>query len=447
VTGFEKAFAALKGLTNYETMVRPPYGSRAMNLPRTRALLRHLGNPERAYPTLQIAGTKGKGTTATALAAMLKAAGYRVGLYTSPHLFHVRERFRVDGEWIPEREFASCVSEILVHVEPLRGTPRCPTFFELVTALALLWFAKRRVDVGVLEVGLGGRLDATSAVPHVASIVTQIGLDHQAVLGGTRTRIAAEKAGVARRGVPLISGVPASSRAGRVVVETAAERGAPILLPGRDFRIATGEPGLSDGSARTPLRVTTPDGARHAFAPSVLGRALARDAGLAVVALSLPKVRRKLPVDADALQRGLRDLRVPGRMQIVPGEPPILVDGAHNPDSAEVLAGTIARVLPSRKVVAVLGGGLDKGLPSIAAALRSIGRPVRFVFTRPATHPRAADPEELAKGFRGARSAPDFGAALRTARDLAGPRDLVVVSGSLYLAGEALESLGVPPAR
>jgi dihydrofolate synthase/folylpolyglutamate synthase len=445
VTGFEKAFAALKGLTNYETMVRPPYDSRAMNLPRTRALLRRLGDPQRSFPTLQVAGTKGKGTTATALAAMLRAAGYRVGLYTSPHLFHVRERFRVDGEWIPDEEFASCVEEMLVHVEPLRGTRKCPTFFELVTALAILWFAKRGVDAGVLEVGLGGRLDATSAVPHLASVVTQVGLDHQAVLGSTKTRIAAEKAGVARRGVPLVSGVPASTSHGRVVIETAAARRAPILLPGRDFRIATGSPAIEDGRAVTPVRVKTLNGAGRSFRPAVLGRMLARDAGLAVVTLSLPRVRRTLPVDADAMARGLRDLRVPGRMQVVPGTPPILVDGAHNLDSAKALAATIADVLPSRKLVAVLGGGLDKGIPSIAAELTAIGRPIRFVFTRPATHPRAADPRELARSRRGARSAPDLGAALAIARRLAGPRDLILVSGSLYLAGEALAHLGVTP--
>jgi dihydrofolate synthase/folylpolyglutamate synthase len=442
VRTFEQAFDALKGLTNYETMVRPPYHVRAMNLPRTRKLLKALGDPQRAFPTLQVAGTKGKGTAATALAAMLGAAGYRAGLYTSPHLFHVRERIRVDAEWIPEREFVAGVRDVLAVVDPLRGTPGCPTFFEMMTALALLHFARRGADAAVLEVGLGGRLDSTSAIPHTASLVTQIGLDHTAILGGTRALIAAEKAGVARRHVPLVSGVPRGTAAGRAIEAVATEKGAPVLFAGRDFRIATGAPEYRDGRAATPVRVTLPDGARLALHPAVLGRALARDVGLAAVTLSLPRVRKKLTVGADAMAAGAATLRVPGRLEVVPGRPRLLVDGAHNPDSARVLADTIEDVLPSRRVVAVLGGGLDKGIPAIAAALERMDRSVRFVFTRPATHPRAADPETLASGRRNAAWAADLPAALAAARDLAGPGDLIVVSGSLYLAGEALELLG-----
>jgi len=455
VRSFEQAFAALTGLTNYETMVRPPYTVRSMNLSRTRALLKALGNPEKSYPTLQIAGTKGKGTAATATAAMLTAAGYHTGLYTSPHLFHARERIRVGEEWIPEREFVAGVRDLLAVVKPLRGTPSCPTFFEMMTALALLHFARRKADVAVLEVGLGGRLDSTSAIPHVASLITQIGLDHTAILGETRALIAAEKAGVAKRGVPLVSGVPLATAAGRAIEATARAKGASVLFAGRDFRIATGAPRRGDdGRGSTVVRVVTTEGERHTFHPAVLGRALARDAGLAVVVLSLPRVRRKVPVDADAMAAGLSALAIPGRLDVVPGRPQILVDGAHNPDSARVLAETIDAVLPSRRVVAILGGGLDKGIPAIAAALARIRRPVRFIFTRPATHPRASDPGALASGRRGAVWAADLPAALDIARDLAGPDDLIVVSGSLYLAGEALTLLGrapsgrpVPPSR
>ena len=155
MASFAKAFSALKSLTNYETMIRPPYGVRAMNLPRTRSLLTALGNPERSYGILQVAGTKGKGTAATATAAMLRAAGYRTGLYTSPHLFDVRERIAVDGRWIGKGAFAETVSRILKHVRPLEGTPRCPTFFEMMTVLALLHFQEAGARAVVLEVGLG----------------------------------------------------------------------------------------------------------------------------------------------------------------------------------------------------------------------------------------------------------------------------------------------------
>ncbi|MEN8152172.1 MAG: cyanophycin synthetase, partial [Planctomycetota bacterium] len=326
------------------------------------------------------------------------------------------------------------------------GTNACPTFFELVTALALLHFARRDVDAAVLEVGLGGRLDSTSAVPHLASVITQIGLDHTAILGSTRPLIAREKAGVARRGVPIVTGVPRSTPAGRAIAGTAGKKGAPVLFAGSDFRLRTGEPRLADDRPVTPVTVVAPDGERIRLRPAVLGRALARDVGLAAMTLSLPRVRRKLDVPVEAMATGAAALAIPGRLQVIPGRPRIVVDGAHNPDSARFLAETIETTLPSRKVVAILGGGIDKGLPAIAAELERLDRPVRFVFTRPATHPRAADPEVLADG-RNARCAPDFAAALALARDLAGPDDLIVVSGSLYLAGEALAKLSVTPLR
>ncbi|MHC4860849.1 MAG: bifunctional folylpolyglutamate synthase/dihydrofolate synthase, partial [Planctomycetota bacterium] len=289
--------------------------------------------------------------------------------------------------------------------------------------------------------GLGGRLDATSAVRPLASLITQIGLDHTAVLGRTRALIAREKAGVARRGVPLVSGVAPATAAGRVIAEVAAERGAPLLAAGRELRLATGRPAFSGGLSATPVRLRTSWGPGLSARPSLLGRDLARDAGLAAATLLVPRVARRLPVSEEQMADGLARLTVPGRVQVVPGEPLLVVDGAHNGDSARSLVRTLREALPHRRAVVVLGGGRDKMLEAVIRALAPL-RP-RFVFTRPASHPRAADPRELARGRRGSAWAVDLGSALERARGAAGPRDLVVVTGSLYLAGEALELLGI----
>ncbi len=442
MTTFTKAFSALRELTNYETMARPPYGGRAMNLPRTRALLKALGHPERSYGILQVAGTKGKGTAATAAAAMLRAAGYRTGLYTSPHLLDIRERVAVNGRWIGKGAFAEAVERILTHVRPLRGTPRCPTFFEMMTVLALLHFKDAGVRAVVLEVGLGGRLDATSAVRPLASLVTQIGLDHTHILGRTRALIAREKAGVAKRKVPLVSGVPPGTSAGRVIAEVAREAGAPLLAPGHDLRIRTGPPQLTRLGPWTPVSIRSKTGLSLTTYIPVLSRELARDAGLAAAMLSLPRVRKKLPVTEEDMARGLSNLVIPGRMQVVSRDPIVLIDGAHNPDSARALARAIRETIAPATVHAIVGGGTDKAIPTIITVLKRAAPEVRFLFTRPRTHPRAADPEELRRLVPKARTCSDLAEALTAAGDAAAKSDLILVTGSMYLAGEAL---GVTP--
>ncbi len=442
-SGYEAAFEALAGLTNYETMARPPYGGRAMNLPRTRRLLAALDRPDRAFPCLQVAGTKGKGTASFALARMLEGGGYRVGLYTSPHLFSPRERIRVGSRWISEEDFAEGVRAVLPHVEPLRGTPLCPTFFELMTVLALHHFRGERVDAAVLEVGLGGRLDATSAVRPLASLLTTIGLDHTALLGPTRASIAREKAGVAKRGVPLLSGVPAGTPAGRVIARIARARGAPLHLPGRDYRVRCGRPLFTPGEgAATPFSLRTAAGDRLRARPAVLGRDLARDAALAAALLLLPRVRDRFPLPVSGLEASLEGFSVPGRIQVVRTSPPLVVDGAHNPDSARSLLRAVREALPHRRAAVVVGGAGDRPLAGIARILARPGPGTRFLFTRPARHPRAADPRVLARTLSGSRCVPDLPGALAAAERLRPRPDLVLVTGSLYLAGEALEFLG-----
>jgi dihydrofolate synthase/folylpolyglutamate synthase len=314
-----------------------------------------------------------------------------------------------------------------------------------MTVLALLHYREAGAEAVVLEVGMGGRLDATSAPRPLASVVTHVGLDHTAVLGKTKALIAAEKAGVAKRGVLLVSGVPPGTAAGRVVIAEAARRGAPVLVAGRDFTVRTGRPAYRAGRSATPVAVRFADGTAFSAHPSVLSRDLARDAGLAAAVLLSPPVRRRLPVAPEAMAEALSRLHMPGRVEVAGERPFLVVDGAHNPDSARSLSRAIAEALPCRRIVAVAGGGTDKAVPGTVAALARLGKPLTVLFTRPAVHPRAADPAALAAARPGSRAFPDLPGALAEARRLAGPRDLIVVTGSLYLAGEALALLGRAP--
>jgi folylpolyglutamate synthase/dihydrofolate synthase len=331
---------------------------------------------------------------------------------------------------------------MLPYVEPKRGTPECPTFFELLTCLALDHFARSDVDVAVLEVGLGGRLDATTAVRPVASLITHVGLDHTAVLGETTTAIAAEKAAIAKRNVPLVSGVSATSAAGNRIVEVAGDAGARLYVAGREFRIRTGRPEYLDGRSVTPVRLRAPDDTVLELRPSVLGRELARDAALAAATLTVPSVAKKLRVSPDAIEQGMTAIRAPGRIQVVSESPLVVVDGAHNPDSALALVDTLREALRFRRVFAIVGGGIDKDVPGTARAVAGLTSRTQLLFTRPAGHPRAAAVEEIAPRFRNARIVGDLETALATAKAEAGEDDLIVVTGSLYLAGEALSLLG-----
>jgi dihydrofolate synthase/folylpolyglutamate synthase len=394
------------------------------------ALVRELGHPERAYPTLLVAGTNGKGSVVAYADAALRASGLRVGRYTSPHLLRVHERIAVDGRPIGDPELDLAIAEVGAAADRLvaAGLLRAhPTYFEALTAAAFLHFRRRRVDVAVLEVGLGGRLDATNVSDPLASAITSIDLDHQAFLGHTLARIAREKAGVLRRGRETILG-PLPPAARRTVAAAARRRGA---------RLVDAMRGAEVRATRRGIDVRTPE--RHYLQLRPLPGA--HQVQNLVVALRLLEAARRagLPIDLDAAGSGINRTRWRGRLQWIPGRPRILLDGAHNPAGARALASYLRGIGP---FVLVFGVMRDKDVAGMSATLFPLAQEV--VLTRPAVR-RAATPAEIARragrAARGAHRESDPVRALRLARRLAGRDGTVVVAGSLYLVGAVLQAV------
>ena len=390
------------------------------------AVADELGRPQLAYPTLLVAGTNGKGSVAAYADAGLRAAGLVSGRYTSPHLVRVHERITVGGEEIAPRELEDAVAAVRSAAERLVKAgriPAHPTFFETLTAAAFLHFRAREVDAAVLEVGMGGRLDATNtAEPAVSAIVT-IAMDHEEFLGRTPAEIAGEKAGVLRAGRATVLGpLPATAE---IAIRRAAERIGAVCVSAME-----GVTAAFDGDR---LDVRTPRG-RYRVKP-LPGRHQ-RDNAVVALRLLEEAAAAGLAVDVARAAEGFADAHWPGRLQRVAGRPPLLLDGAHNPSGAAALADALRDEPP---FVLVFGAMADKDVASVGRTLFPLARTV--VLTR-APSARAAEPAAIAERVGPAAAAavvePDIGAALRAARVLAGRDGLVVVAGSLYLVGDVL---------
>jgi dihydrofolate synthase/folylpolyglutamate synthase len=397
-----------------------------LKLERMRAALARRGHPEARWPALHVAGTNGKGSTAAMLDAVLRAAGHRVGLYTSPHLVDFTERIRVDGRTIPRDDVVALAGELRADLE---RAGLATTHFEFVTLLAFEWFARRAIDVAVVEVGLGGRLDATNVVGSLVTAITSIGIDHVEYLGADVASIAREKAGIARPGVPLVVG-PVPPEAAPAIAAHARDVGAPVhRVPGDAVLEDDGAGGLrfrGAGVAWEGLRLALP------------GRFQRTNAGVALLALAL--VRDRFPCSADAVRRGLGMVRWPGRLAVVPGEPLVVLDGAHNPDGIATLVEELPRVVGRRPVDLVFAVMAEKARGPMLGALLPLVR--RAIVTRVGR--RAASPEAVAAEI--AQRVPvdvvrDARAALRSALSHAGTGDAVLVTGSLFLVGEAYAEL------
>jgi dihydrofolate synthase/folylpolyglutamate synthase len=399
-----------------------------LNLERMRAAVALFGHPERAAPAVHIAGTNGKGSTAAMVESILRAAGYRTGLYTSPHLVDFTERMRVDGRTIPRDVVVGLVAEIRGELE---RAGVALTHFEFVTLMAFEWFRRVGVDVGVIEVGLGGRLDATNVIEPAVTAVTHIALDHEDYLGRTIPEVAAEKAGILKAGVPVVLGrlVP---EAEAVVLARAAAVGAPVLRAGRDGTLAEAAGGLGfrgRGVSWSGLRLAMPGAFQHANAEVAL---------LAVAALA-----DRLPCGEEAVHRGLEAAAWPGRLAVVRRAPLVLLDGAHNPAGAAALARELPAVLAGRPTTLVFAVMRDKEWHAILDRLLPHVR--RVVVTR--VGPRGAEPAEVAAAIADrapVRVADDAGRAVAQTVAAAAPDEAVLITGSLYLVGEAYSALAAP---
>lgn len=388
-------------------------------LERVRALLESLGDPQRHFKTVLVGGTNGKGSTASSLAAVVKAGGTKVGLFTSPHLSHVSERFLVDGQAVSEQRLDEAFLTVRPGAESLEAT-----FFEIVTAMACQLFAASGVDLAVMEVGLGGRFDATNVLDPVLSIITNVDLDHTTILGDSPASIAAEKAGIVRPAMLMLTG--AEGEALSVLEAVAAELESPLWRLGREIVLELESSGwegsafrLTDPSGDTALSLKTP----------LLGEHQARNAALAASAA------RALQIEEVDIRDGLLETRWPGRLEALNYRGRrFVLDGAHNPSAAEAL-GSALRQLGSDPAVFVLGLSEDKDARAVLQALEPLAS--RVILTRAALSPRAASPERLERALSGGAyltETPE--AAVELALDLTGPGELVVVAGSLYLIGE-----------
>ncbi|BCJ85064.1 bifunctional folylpolyglutamate synthase/dihydrofolate synthase [Effusibacillus dendaii] len=398
------------------------------------ALLERLGNPHRQMRFLHVAGTNGKGSTCAYLASIYQQAGYRVGRYTSPYIMHFYDRISINGRDAEEEKLAVCAEKLKPHIREISETELGqPTEFEVITLLAILYFLEQKTDLVVWETGLGGRLDATNVVTPLISIITNVGLDHVLLLGPTIEAIAAEKAGIVKNGIPVITA--AVSPALEVIAERAKEAQAPLFVLSRDFTYNR----LRYSLAGQAFDFRSANSEFKQLEIAMLGEHQCQNAALAVQAVLLLAKNGQLPVSEQALREGLQNTRWPGRLEIAGQQPLVLLDGAHNPHGADALANALGELLEGRKVRLVIGILQDKLLPGVVDPILPFAESI--VVTAPNT-PRAATVQEVAAFLRERTDVPlrqiaRVADAVKDAVDSAKPEHIVLVTGSLYTISEA----------
>ncbi len=409
------------------------------------AVLERLGHPERQFPSVHIAGTNGKGSVAAMVAAILRAAGYRTGLYTSPHLVRINERIAVDGGAVSDEEFAAAFNVITEPIEALLAEnvlPNYPSYFECLTAMALWHFAQAKVDAAVLEVGLGGRLDATNVVTPEVAVITAIDFDHEHYLGHSIEQIAAEKAGIIKPGVPVISAA-SHPVAREVIAQRAAESGAPLVDVEADYSVETLR---THDFGRYEFVVRGVDGFALPVAPSLRGAFQVENA-LVAVAVARQLAAAGWRMTERAMADGIAAAEWPGRLELVRREPLLLLDGAHNPAGVRQVLRFWVEHLPGRRIHLVYGTLRDKAVEEAAELLFPYAASVTV--TQPGT-PRAASVELLARLARtynptvGVEADP--ARALAVALERADADDVIFVTGSLFLVGDCRRVLAPPSA-
>lgn len=467
---YKTAVARMYAL-GHELAIAP---SHKFDLAHVRVLLGALNHPERKFPGVLIAGTNGKGSTAATLASILRASGLRTGLYTSPHLVRINERIRISGEEISDDDFALLhdvvdrTAERLVEEGEL---PWHPSFFEMLTAIAFEHFAQNKVQIAVLEVGMGGRLDATNVIEPRVSVITDISLDHQKFLGNSVAEIAREKAGIIRPGGVVVT-LPQQPQANDVIGNTILELGArgvsavpyvPPVSPGSEqyFARTGAKPFVAEIAeahaegaekshtktgaflSRYPLQVM---GQQILVQTPLVGRHQLRNIAIAIATAEVLS-HQGFDITPQTIERGIRETRWPGRFQVLPARgdsPEYVFDVAHNPAGAWALRSTLSSCYEDRPLTFVFGAMRDKEIGEMAEILFPLA--LRVIATR-ADNPRSATADEIreaaARTASDIEEAVDVSSALDRVRSLAGPQDVVVVTGSIYIVGEAMRILGL----
>jgi dihydrofolate synthase/folylpolyglutamate synthase len=425
---YNNALDYLYGFVDYSLKHTSELVKAEFDLTRMFDLMELLGNPQRNYPILHVAGTKGKGSTSAFMASALKQAGYKTGLYTSPHLQDFCERIQVNGEPVTHAGLAELVDLIKPQVAKIPFI----TTFELTTALAFLHFARQGVNAAVIEVGLGGRLDATNIVQPLVSVITSLSMDHMAVLGNTLALIAGEKAGIIKAGIPVVTS-PQKEEALLVLEKVARDRSSQLTLVGRDWNFTCGSSSLQGQD----LEVWPVGGEHVDLHIKMLGAHQAQNAATAFAGLQVAnQVGLKIKV-AD-IQEGFAQTFWPARFEIARHEPPVILDSAHNQDSAVKLHNTLDEYFPGRKVILIFGASEDKDV----AAMFTEWKPfLSRIITTHADHPRALDPVELTNLAQEldipSQVVSPVKAALERALALSAESgDIVLSAGSMFVTAE-----------
>ena len=434
VSSYSKALRFLNSLADFERLRIVRYNSQNFDLERMRTLLKRLGSPQEKFKSVHVAGTKGKGSTCAMIASMLQACGYKVGLYTSPHLTDLRERIQINGEMISQAEFGRLVKMAEPIVERLR--PR-PTYFDALTAVAFKHFADHQVDIAIIETGIGGRLDSTNVIKPEVTAITSISKDHMAQLGYSVAKIAEEKAGIFKAGVPAIS-VQQDAEADVVLKRVAQKTGTQLDVTGQTIEFSYRFESSRMQGPHNRVCLSTPLSKFEHLAVPLLGEHQAINCGLALSVIDRLKMRGFAISDAKAME-GLARTTIPGRMEMLSQVPRVVADGAHNAASLDAMLRAIGQHIPYDSMVIIFGCCADKDVPGMLERIAAGADKVIFTAVN---NIRSADPNELAARYteqygKMVQVAPTLEDALAIANRAVTKEDLICISGSFYLVGEA----------
>ncbi|MFC2045517.1 bifunctional folylpolyglutamate synthase/dihydrofolate synthase [Chloroflexota bacterium] len=432
---YQKAIDYLSSYTDYEVVPRLAHNAANYDLRRVEELLARLGNPHLKVQSVHIAGTNGKGSTAAMVTSALIASGYITGLYTSPHLNTWRERIRVNGELISEDEFVSVVEKLKPEIEVVndKATYGRLTTFEILTTMAYVYFAMKKADFQVLEVGMGGKFDATNVIYPEVSVITSISFDHKEVLGDTLSQIAAEKAGIIKPDSVVVMS-PQVDEAYRVILETCNNLNSKLIRVGTE--VTWENQGVNDSGQKLIVLGRLDN---YPLSIPLLGSHQLENAATAVATLEVLQ-EKGFKVSRDSIIEGLSEVDWPGRMQIIGRKPIVVVDGAHNPDGADKLQQYIKQNLHYKRAILVIGMSCDKDITGIISPLAPI---FNKVIATNSHHPRVAAPATIAAEFAKhsvkAQVSDGVANALSQAIEMAEEQDLICVAGSLFVVAEAIE--------
>lgn len=471
---YEEAQAFLYKAIDYEKLISYQYNASTFSLDRMVRMLENVDNPHKAFPSIHITGTKGKGSTSIMISAILVQAGLRTGLYTSPHLIDLKERIQVNHQNISEHDLTDAIGGLRSYIQHLRETnpSESPTFFEILTAAAMFYFKKCRVEMAVLEVGLGGRLDSTNVVIPQVSVITNVGLDHTAILGNTISRIAYEKAGIIKEGVPVVSAVE-TPEALSVLEKTCKQKNAKMYLLGRDIFIENIRNIQRSQTDRfdyrkiednnTPFSKVMQDGIgrdgtkgllctiktwRHTyhdiFLP-LIGSHQAKNCAAAIGALEILRERGNISITDEMVREALAGVYCPARVEVIAKDPLIILDYAHTADSMQFLRKGLLENFKFHKLILVLGIAQDKDLDTILKEIVPVGDSIIVTKSK---NPRAAAPEDLYQRIerlcgKQSKITSNTEEAVMNARQTASREDLICITGSAYVAGEARQALNI----